>query len=219
VIRVELDPDRKRGSAEDIRSATAAILPPGDAAGASQQKLSLSWVGEDTLEARFPIQKAGMYLGAVDVGRDKVLPLAPLSLPYSPEFEPRQDPAEGRKTLEEIARLTGGIERTSWNDVFSASGLRDRQVRELVIPVALMLLLLHVTEIAGRRLFLFAAASARLRALRLPRLRMPARPRPKVTPAPAAGEAQQPKPIEPLKPVKPSTSPLQRAKSKARDRM
>ena len=62
-----------------------------------------------------------MYLGAVQLGTGAVLPLAPLSLPYSPEFEPRPDPEEGRKTLREIARVTGGIERTTWDDVFDAS--------------------------------------------------------------------------------------------------
>ena len=69
-----------------------------------------------------------------------MLPLAPLSLPYSPEFEPRSDPDEGSKTLREMARVTGGIERTTWDDVFSASRLRNRQVRDLVIPLTLMLL-------------------------------------------------------------------------------
>ena len=59
------------------------------------QRLDLAWVGEDTLEARFPMQKPGIYLGAVRLGNGGVLPLAPLTLPYSPEFEPRVDP-EGR---------------------------------------------------------------------------------------------------------------------------
>ena len=155
IVRVELDPERKRGGAEDIRSATAAILAPGDAA-IAQQRIALSWTGEDTLEGRFPIQKTGIYLGAVDLGNNKVMPLSPLTLPYSPEFEPRQDPDEGRKTLAEMARITGGIDRTAWDDVFNASRLRDRQVRDLIIPLALMVLLLHIMEIGGRRLLLFA---------------------------------------------------------------
>ena len=96
-----------------------------------------------------------MYLGAVRLGTGEVLPLAPLSLPYSPEFEPRVDPEEGQKTLTEMARVTGGIERTAWDDVFNASRLRNRQVRDLVLPLTLLLLMLHVMEIAGRRLLLF----------------------------------------------------------------
>jgi hypothetical protein len=214
IVRVELDPERKRGGPDDVRSAAAAILPPGDAATSTPQKLTLAWTGEDTLEARFPIQKTGIYLGAVDLGGGKTLPLAPLSLPYSPEFEPREDPEEGLRTMAEMARVTGGAERTAWNDVFNASRLRDRQVRDLIIPLVLMVLLLHVAEIAGRRLLLFAAAQARLRNVRLPKIRRPAR-----VPAPAAepAAAAPPAATSPAVP-RPAVSPLARAKARARDR-
>jgi hypothetical protein len=131
--------------------------------------------GENTMEARFPIQKAGIYLGAVDLGQGRFLPLSPLTLPYSPEFEPRQDPAEGFKTLVEMARISGGVERTAWDGVFNASLLRQREVRDLVIPLALMILLLHLMEIAGRRLYFFAAANTWLGSVRMPKLRLPAR--------------------------------------------
>jgi hypothetical protein len=135
----------------------------------------LSWVGEDTLEAQFPLQKAGMYLGAVQLGTGAVLPLAPLSLPYSPEFEPRVDPGEGRQTLREIARLTGGVERTTWDDVFTSLRFRNRQMRDLVVPLTLALLVLHVAEIGGRRLMLFGllerAAREWLRTVKIPGLR------------------------------------------------
>jgi Mg-chelatase subunit ChlD len=223
IVRVELDPDRKRGGADDIRSASAAIVAPGDAA-IAQQRVALSWVGEDTLEARFPIQKTGIYLGAIDLGNNNVLPLAPLSLPYSPEFEPRLDPDEGRKTLAEIARVTGGIDRTSWDDVFNASRLRDRQVRDLIIPLALLVLLLHVLEIGGRRLLLFAAAQSRVRGLRIPRLRRPVRVPPfeEARPVVKAAEPQPaPTPTVSQKPAaapRPAVSPLARAKARARER-
>jgi uncharacterized membrane protein len=219
IVRVELDPGRARSGAEAVRAATATIVPPdsGPGGGASQ-RLTLSWVDEDTLEARFPVQRAGLYLGAVQLGTGGVLSLAPLSLPYSPEFEPRRDPEEGRKTLAEMARITGGIERTSWEEVFDASRLRRREVRDLVLPLTLALLVLHVIEIAGRRLLLFAAASAWLHSLRLPRWRR-GRPQPSVaTASPPAAPPQQ-VPHEPAPPPKPATSPLARAKAKARNRM
>ena len=224
IVRVDLDPDRARAGASDIRTATATIVSPGDRSSAEAQRLTLSWIGEDTLEAQFPIQRAGMYLGAVQLGNGAVLPLAPLSLPYSPEFEPRADPAEGQKTLAEIARVTGGRERLSWDGVFDASGLRNRQVRDLVIPVALMLLLLHVVEIAGRRLLFFAAANTWLRSVRLPRLSGFRRRRAPVTPTVGGvGPAVQPTApaSEPsvASPPKPAVSPLARAKAKARGRI
>jgi Mg-chelatase subunit ChlD len=232
IVRVELDPGRARGGAGDVRSATATIVPPDDRNAGAPQRLTLSWVGEDTLEARFPLQKAGMYLGAVQVGTGAVLPLAPLSLPYSPEFEPQPDPNEGRNTLIEIARLTGGVERTTWDDVFTSAHSRNRQMRDLVIPLTLMLLIVHVVEIGGRRLLLFAAAlgwlrNSWLRTARFPRLRR-ARPRPVAaspsSPAsPARGDAP---PNEtpgdaapPVEAPKPATSPLARAKAKSRERM
>ena len=216
LVRVELDPGRTRRGADDVRAATATIVTPDDRGGGAPHRLTLSWVGEDTLEAQFPLQKAGMYLGAVQLGTGAVLPLAPLSLPYSPEFEPRPDPAEGRNTLREIARVTGGIERTAWDDVFSTPHLRNRQVRNLVLPLTLMLLVLHVAEIGGRRLLLFAAARGWLRTVRVPRLRRaPSRP---VVGSPARADASSGETPR-VGPPKAATSPLSRAKARARDRM
>src|SRR6185295_10558896 len=90
VVRVDLDPARKRGGADEIRAATATIVPPdggplprastpSDASrgvprasapsdASRGDRLTLAWVSDDTLEARFPVHKAGMYLGAVRLG-------------------------------------------------------------------------------------------------------------------------------------------------------
>jgi hypothetical protein len=195
-------------------------MSPDNRRGGAPQQLTLSWVGEDSLEAQFPLQNAGMYLGAVRLGTGAVLPLAPLSLPYSPEFEPRSDPHEGRNTLREIAHITGGIERTTWDDVFNSTQLRNRQVRDLVMPLTLMLLVLHVAEIGGRRLLLFdalrTAARAWLRTIRFPRIRR-ASSRPTVaSPDPAAATSgETPDVVAP----RPAASSLARAKARARDRM
>jgi hypothetical protein len=224
IIRLDLDPARTRGGATDVRTASASMVSPG--AASTSQQVDLSWVGEDTLEARFPVNKPGVYLGAVRLGNGQVLPLAPLTLPYSPEFEPRADPKEGEKTLNQVARVSGGIERTSWDDVFDARRLRNRQIRELIVPLALALLLLHVAEIAGRRLLLFAAAQNWLRTVKVPRLRWPIR-LPATAPtagqpaaqsaetAAAAPASESPRPV----PSKPVTSALERAKAKSRDRL
>lgn len=226
VVRLELDPDRARGGAGDVRSATAAIVPPGEHGGPTR-RLTLSWAGDDVLEARFPLQNAGLYLGAVQLANGSVLPLAPLSLPYSPEFEPRPDPEEGRKTLAEIARVTGGTEPTTWDGVFSASGLGRHQVRDLVLPLTMLLLILHVVEIGGRRLLLFAAAREWMRTVRLPRVRLRWRRAKDASPAPAAAEAPSGPttvpdghgPPRPAPPPKPAISPLARAKAKAGSRL
>jgi hypothetical protein len=225
IVRVDLDPARQRGGPSDVRTATATIVSPG--VGQTSRRVDLAWVGEDTLEARFPLEQAGLYLGAVRLGTGHVLSLAPVTLPYSPEYEPRVDPAEGAQTLAQMARVTGGIERTAWDDVFDASRLRNRQIRELVVPIALAMLLLHILEVAGRRLLFFAAVQERLRRVRMPRLRWPVR-----VPVPSgaapdravSGPAAAPAPAvvaspRAPSPARPATSALARAKGKAQDRL
>jgi hypothetical protein len=143
-----------------------------------------------------------------------------------------------------MARVTGGIERTAWDDIFHATGLRHRQIRDLILPLTLVLLVLHVGEIAGRRLLAFAAASAWLRSLpeRSGRLvtRRSTRERKDrpggvapadvpatgdavaSAPAPANAAAASQNPNEPPPPVPPRTpaeSPLARAKARARSRL
>jgi Mg-chelatase subunit ChlD len=208
IVRVELDPDRARGTAADTRTATAAIVLPGDSA---TQRLDMKWVGESTLEARFPVQRAGTYLGAVRLPDGTVLPLSPISLPYSPEFEPRPDPQEGYKLLSEMARTSGGVERNTWDDAFSPVGLRDRQITDLIMPLTLLVLLLHVGEIAGRRLLAFATASDWLRARRLPSwraLRLPRRASPARAPTPGA-------PAPATSPARVTAAPVQARESEA----
>ena len=142
-----------------------------------------------------------------------------------PEFEPREDPEAGEKTLREIARVTGGVERTTWNDVFDPRQLAGRQVRDLVLPLALALLLLHVTEIAGRRLLWFNAAQAWFKNVRLPGLRRRGRrvALPASQPTATRDSEQAPQVVASAPsyeaPPKPAVSPLARAKAKARDRI
>jgi Mg-chelatase subunit ChlD len=226
IVRLELDPGRARGGAGDVRAATATVLAPGARTGEAPQRLPLSFVGEDVLEARFPLQRSGIYLGAVRLATGAVVPLPPVSLPYSPEFEPRSDPTEGRTTLAEIARSTGGTERTTWDDVFGGTGVRHRQMRDLVIPLIATLLALHVLEIAGRRLLLFAAAREWIRTIEIPRPSLAwVRRRPAVAPESPVVESDAAAPPTPVPttpvptPPQPGTSPLARAKEKARRRL
>ena len=220
IVRVELDPGRTRGGADDLRAATATIVPPNPQPDRGTGRLTLTWIDDDTLEARFPIRSAGLYLGAVRLDNGHVLPLAPLTLPYSPEFEPRTNPQEGLETLREIARVSGGVERTAWTDVFTATGLRRREVRDLVLPLTLAVLILHLVEIAGRRLLWFDLAVARLNALRLPSLTLPRLPRRRRAQAPIESSPSVPPP-EPrsVEPPADVASALRRAKEKARGRM
>ena len=145
----------------------------------------------------------------------------------------------GRKTLVDMARVTGGIERTAWDDVFQKTGLRNRQIRDLILPLTVLLLVLHVGEIAGRRLLAFAAASAWLRSRRLPQRSSWWRRPPAVVDVPATGVAASDvgsalrratksdpvtgqgsaEPVAPNPPRTPAESPLARAKARAKSRL
>ena len=222
VVRVELSPERSRTSGRNVNAATAMVVPPVEGTNEARRQVNLAWVDDDTLEGRFPLQNAGLYLGAVQLGTGEVLALAPLSLPYSPEFESRFDPEEGHKTLAEIARMTGGVERTAWDDVFGASRFWNRQVRDLVMPLTVVLLMVHVIEIAGRRLSLFTAAAEWWRGINWPRFRRPSLAAPS-TPGVESEPAQSPEPVGVPSPTvsrrKPAESALARAKNKARSRL
>src|SRR4029453_4477062 len=121
---------------------------------------------------------------------------------------------------------------------FRARLVRDRQGKDLVIPLTLVLLLLHVAESGGRRLLWFVAARGWLKSLTLPRLRR--RPRRQPAPAPSVGAGKAPGEIPPMPDqsrrttddpslarsspqdeggTTPKVSPLERAKKKARNRM
>ena len=220
IVRIELDPSRTRGGRDDVRAATATIVPPNARPDRARERLTLTWTDDDTLEARFPIQNAGLYLGAVQLGTGQVLPLAPLTLPYSPEFEPRADTGEGLKTLREMAARTGGIERADWTGVFAPAGLRSRQVRDLVLPLTLAVLILHLVEIAGRRLLWFDLVALKLKALRLPAFTLPRPGRRRRTAAPVDSPRAAPSVNAPsAEPPSDVTSALTRAKHKARGRM
>jgi hypothetical protein len=92
-----------------------------------------------------------------------------------------------------------------------------------VIPLALLLLLLHLAEIAGRRLFLFAAAETKIRAIHFPKFKLPVRKPPAKPGKPvdslAVPSEPEQQPAEPAMAPVMTTSPLERAKAKARERI
>ena len=81
-----------------------------------------------------------------------------VTLPYSPEFDPRDTLPAGKDILAESAELSGGLQRTDVLEV-----LRDlpRSARTLSMLPWLFgaSILLLLTEIAGRRLSLWEKLS------------------------------------------------------------
>ena len=171
IVRVELDPGRTRGGADDVRTATAAIVSPVRSGGCGIRPVDARVGGRRHARSALSASEGRPVPRRGAAGERRSAALAPLTSAVLARVRAAPDPKEGQKTLSEIARITGGIERTTWDGAFDASRLRNRQVRDLVWPLVLMLLVLHVMEIAGRRLLWFDAAAAWLRPLRLPRWR------------------------------------------------
>ncbi len=151
VVTVELDSDRpERGSGEAPQ--VFIILPGSD--NPEPIEPTLTWVGPDTLEARFRMERTGTYRTIVQTEEGELTRGPAVSLPYSPEFEPREGLPSGKEIMEEIAALSGGLERTNVLDVLLDPPRSSRSTSLLpwIFIVSVIFLLL---EIAGRRLSLW----------------------------------------------------------------
>ncbi len=142
VLRIEVEEGREK----ELLGLHARLLDPSGKA----RSLRLEKRSEQSLEARFPLSKAGNFWATIQ-SKGAILRPPPLTLPYSPEFELRQDPRFGERCLARIARITNG--RVDPPAAASFEGPRkSRGMRELGLPFFLMLLLLFLTEILVRRL-------------------------------------------------------------------
>lgn len=162
VLTVELDPQRPDKAGGGVPQVL--VIPPG---AERQDPLhpELTWIGPDTLEARFRLDQTGSYRTLVVSptktadGRPRMLRGPVVTLPYSPEFDPRDTLPAGKTVLAEVAELSGGVART---DVLSILNDPPRSARTLsMLPwlfgASILVLLL---EIAGRRLSLWEQLSS-----------------------------------------------------------
>jgi Mg-chelatase subunit ChlD len=248
VLTVELDPNRtNKGTGEMPR---VVVVPPGSE---RVQKLEpeLTWVGPDTLEARFRLDRTGSYRTLV-VSSPRSGQSPPrmtrgpaVALPYSPEFDPRDNLPTGQEVLAEVAELSGGVPRTDVMEVLRDPPRSARTMSMLpwIFGVVIVLVLM---EIAGRRLSLWervAEAAEGFAPTKVPaasrpareagagwlsRLKLPARGRVRREQAapPAASDAKlerKPSPRvpseKPAAPAKPSVDVFAAAKNRAKRRM
>ena len=139
--------------------ATAKVAGPDGVA----RDVVLTRVGERRLEARFPLTGAGVYRAAADAGDGRALRVAPIALPYSPEYAPASDPRAGERLLAELAEASGGRIEPPTAELFSgereSAGFVD--LGRMLAAAAVLLLL---AEIAVRRL-----------EIPFPRFRLPAK--------------------------------------------
>ena len=151
LITVELDPNRLgKGSGEKPE---LVVVPPGTER-SEPINPDFTWVGPDTLEGRFRMDRTGNWRTLVKTRGQQIKRGPAVTLPYSPEFDPRDGLPLGKEILAEVADLSGGIERT---DVLSVLKNPPRSSRtSSLLPWLFVLgLTLLVLEIAGRRLSLW----------------------------------------------------------------
>ncbi len=151
IVNVELDPDR--GDKHRADAPRLYVIPPGDE---RVQKFSpdFVWTGPNSLQARFRLEQTGTYRTLVRAAGSETREFTrgpTVTLPYSPEFAPRQGLPSGRELLVDVAKLSNGRERT---DILSilADPPRSVQTRSLLPLLFVLSIAVLLFEIAGRRL-------------------------------------------------------------------
>jgi hypothetical protein len=139
---LEVDAER----AASLDAVRAMVTAPGG----GSRELQFERVAPGRLVATLPLERPGVFRGALQVGNDTVR-LPALCLPYSPEFAPRPDPRAGERTLRALARATGGSMMPTVEAVWSGSRAGADRVA-LGPALAWSLLALLLLEIAVRRL-------------------------------------------------------------------
>ncbi|MDA1013200.1 MAG: VWA domain-containing protein [Planctomycetota bacterium] len=152
VVTIEMNPDlMDRGETSPPK---LIIVPPG-AEPESRQEPEMVWVDTHTLQGRFTLDRTGTYRTLVRNADGQITRGPALTLPYSPEFAPRHELPSGRKTLDELAEITGGTVRSGILEILREPPRAPRHVA-LLSWLAVLAILLLLTEIAGRRLALWS---------------------------------------------------------------
>jgi hypothetical protein len=151
------------------------VVPPGDERAVPLEP-DFTWIGPDTLEGRFRMDRPGSWRTLVETSRGEMKRGPAVTLPYSPEFDPREGQPTGAEVLAEVAELSGGVERPDVLDVLHDPPRTARMSSLLpwLLSAGIVLLIL---EIAGRRLSLWEritdAASAGVPEMIKPRAWLP----------------------------------------------
>jgi len=142
-IELHLDPERDEAGAappDELPKVTTLRGAPG--AKPSSEKAEMRWASADTLEIDIPLRGNETALSTVEVPGAGRVTLAPVALPYSPEFKPVSG-EEGQAALARLAQATGGKERVElsgvWKDLPRLPRLIDLSPWLLMLATALLL--------------------------------------------------------------------------------
>ena len=118
----------------------------------------MRWASADTLEVEITLRGNETALSTVDVPNAGRVTLAPVTLPYSPEFKPVSS-EEGQVALARLAQATGGKERIELSGVWKNLQRQPRLIglTPWLLMLAILMLLIEVFErytglITGRML-------------------------------------------------------------------
>jgi len=139
---------RPAGADEGARSLTAKLVSPTG----QVTPLVLSQTGASRYEAAFDARGYGTYVVAVQYRRPNGtvgLSVGTDTIAYSPEY---RDLKSNSSLLEQIARLTGGRQQPSPQDIFGAQRAPVRVPSEASIPLLFVVLFLLPVDIALRRI-------------------------------------------------------------------
>jgi Mg-chelatase subunit ChlD len=147
-IQLHLDPERdQRDSSSPNELPKVTTLRGVAGAKPAGEKAKMRWASADTLEVEIPLRGNETALSTVEVPGAGRVTLAPVTLPYSPEFKPVSG-EEGQIALARLAQATGGKERIElagvWKDL-------QRQPRLIglapwLLMLAILMLLIEVFE-------------------------------------------------------------------------
>lgn len=147
VVQLHLDPNRKADPFSGLPQVKIlhgrAGTPPAKAT------LAMQWKSADLLEATIPISGRETVLNTVEIPGESAVTLAPVCLPYSPEFAPDQ-PGRGAAALEQIATTSGGQERVELSQIWADLQVKPRFV-ELSPWLLVLAALFFLGEIFERR--------------------------------------------------------------------
>jgi Mg-chelatase subunit ChlD len=147
-VRLHLDPERKADPFAGVPQLRTLRAKPGESP--RTETVPLSWAGPDTLIAEIPLEGDETALSTASVPGQKPQSLAPVCLPYSPEFAPTPagDEDRGRIALEKLGRATGGVERIELSGIWADLPKLPRRISlaPWLLLAAVILILLEVLE-------------------------------------------------------------------------
>jgi Mg-chelatase subunit ChlD len=144
-VQLHLDPERKGDPFTGLPRIKALLSVTGQPP--RTQTIPLQWKDADLLEAVIPLSGQETLLNTVEIPGEQPVTLAPVCLPYSPEFAPEQ-PGRGAAALSQIALTSGGKDRVEIPQTWADLQVKPRYVEMApwLLVLGVMLFLIEVFE-------------------------------------------------------------------------